>query len=137
MKCITLWQPWATWIGWGWKTIETRTHERFACLVGRRIAIHAGLKWDKEALEIASPWINGLQYRDSGSYGHAHGAVVATAFAQKHSKLSAEHSRAAMIDCKHTDRQGLFLSDINWLSKPIPAKGKQGIWNIDLPADVQ
>lgn len=39
---ITLYQPWATWIMRGWKTIETRTHNRFACLDHKTILIHAG-----------------------------------------------------------------------------------------------
>jgi predicted transcriptional regulator len=43
MKVITLWQPWASFIALGWKTIETRTHDRFKNLVCERIAIHAGL----------------------------------------------------------------------------------------------
>lgn len=137
MRCITLWQPWATWVGWGWKTIETRTHKRFACLVGERIAIHAGKRWDKEAMELASPWMNGLEHCDTEQTSHWAGVVVATAFVRKHGELSAEHSKAAMIDCKDTLRYGLFLSDIDWLSTPIPAKGKQGIWNIEIPEEAR
>lgn len=46
---ITLTQPWATWIIRGWKTIETRTHNRFACLDKKTILIHAGMTTDKSA----------------------------------------------------------------------------------------
>ena len=41
IPCISLWQPWASLIALGWKTVETRGHNRFACLAGRRIAIPA------------------------------------------------------------------------------------------------
>lgn len=47
---ITLYQPWATWIVRGWKTIETRTHNKFACLIGKTILIHAGQKTDASAI---------------------------------------------------------------------------------------
>lgn len=62
MKCISLYQPWASAIAYGWKTIETRTHERFRGLVGERIGIHAGKKWDKHALEIWKKSIGPEQY---------------------------------------------------------------------------
>jgi hypothetical protein len=39
LPCITLWRPWSTWIADGRKTIETRTHDRFRSLVGKRIGI--------------------------------------------------------------------------------------------------
>lgn len=39
---ITLWQPWASLIVHGHKTIETRSWPAPRSLVGRRIAIHAG-----------------------------------------------------------------------------------------------
>jgi hypothetical protein len=29
LLCISLWMPWAQWVIWEWKPIETRTHERF------------------------------------------------------------------------------------------------------------
>lgn len=34
IKCISMWQPWAWWVMRGWKTIETRTHNRFKGLAG-------------------------------------------------------------------------------------------------------
>lgn len=48
MKAITIWQPWASLIMSGRKAIETRTHDRFKGLVGQRIAIHAGRRWDTD-----------------------------------------------------------------------------------------
>lgn len=41
MKAISLWQPYASLIAAGKKTIETRTHSRRRSLAGQRIAIHA------------------------------------------------------------------------------------------------
>src|SRR3972149_4902156 len=50
MKVITFYQPWATMILDGVKTIETRTHDRFKNLQGHRIGIHAGTKVRPEML---------------------------------------------------------------------------------------
>lgn len=41
MKVITLWQPWATLIPLGLKTIETRSFPAPKSLVGQTIAIHS------------------------------------------------------------------------------------------------
>lgn len=41
MKAITLWQPWASLIALGVKTIETRSWGAPRSLIGQRIAIHA------------------------------------------------------------------------------------------------
>lgn len=41
MKALTLWQPWASLIDRGVKTIETRSWAAPRSLIGKRIAIHA------------------------------------------------------------------------------------------------
>jgi hypothetical protein len=131
MKCITLWQPWATWIALGWKRIETRTHSRFACLKGQRIAIHAGRKWDKWAFHSAGRWLTDEQMKATTDVPS--GVVVCTAYVYNHIELSPVHSQSALIECKYTKRYGLMLSDVEPLTQPVPARGRQGIWNVELP----
>ncbi len=46
---ITLYQPWATWVVRGLKPTETRLHNRFQSLIGKRILIHAGMTMDAVA----------------------------------------------------------------------------------------
>jgi len=50
MYAITLWQPWATAMAAGFKTIETRPWPAPKNLIGQRIAIHAAkrLNWKDE-----------------------------------------------------------------------------------------
>src|SRR5690242_4550408 len=57
LPVITLYQPWATWIMREWKTIETRTHARFACLLHKTILIHAGQKTDDSHLTVQNPYL--------------------------------------------------------------------------------
>ena len=136
MKAISLWQPWATWIALGWKTIETRTHKRFASLVGERIAIHACMKWDKTAIEKAEPYLENIDpwagVATQFCKANVLGAVVCTAKVVQHSALDPSSAQAALIECRSIQRYGLFLEDIEKLKVPMPAKGAQGIWNVEL-----
>lgn len=135
MKVITLWQPWASFIALGWKTIETRTHDRFKNLVGEKIGIHAGNTWDKDWKELAGPYLTKMQIDEVGllknefDLGHLKGEIICTAKVTAFRELFSNDSDFALIECSSL-RYGLFLEDIKPI-KPIPAKGKQGIWNYD------
>lgn len=50
MKALTLHQPWATCIAHHGKRVENRTWAPPQSIVGQRIAIHAGMKLDREVL---------------------------------------------------------------------------------------
>lgn len=135
MKAISLHQPWATWIALGWKTIETRRHNRFQSLEGQRIAIHAALSFDHSAYEAAMPFLSELQRHKWFEFRRnqiPHGALVATALVHRFSYgLFEDHDASALIECK-THRTGLFLRDIAPLYKPIPCTGRQGIFEVTL-----
>ena len=131
MKAITLWQPWATWVILGWKSIETRLHPRFASLVGERIGIHAGLMWDDEAFALAKPYLSKEQFiLTHGLPPHVRGALLGTVSVVEHRILNSDDSRAALIDCQNTVRYGLILENPMPISA-IPMRGKQGIWTWD------
>lgn len=136
MKAITLWQPWASLIAAGVKTIETRTHDRFRRLAGSRIAIHAAgrrMSYTEAAaicdflieLGVISPARTPAWFQRV-----ALAAVVCTARVARFGILTqAEHARAACSDIDD-NRFGLFLEDVRKLDEPIPYKGERGIWNV-------
>jgi len=128
---ITLWQPWASWIMAGWKTIETRTHNRFAYLEGKTIGIHAGLKWDEEAAHLASQYISMEQVLATSDFISIKGRLLGTAFVKQHRVLNKEDSKQALIDCKETKRYGLILEKLTLIA-PIKISGKQGMWKYKL-----
>lgn len=135
LPCITLIQPWATWIMLGWKTIETRTHNRFSGLSRMQIGIHAGKSWDHIAAAAASRYLRPDQMQkykdDKFNEQFPFGALIATAFVYQFRPLfSIEDSRDALIDCTNTKRYGLFLRDIKPID-PIKISGKQGLWYYD------
>lgn len=147
MKAITLWQPYATWIGMKWKTIETRDHDRFKGLVGKRSAIHAGRFVDREALK-SEVFLERMRHRGQLDMVKlqnfltwmmmCRGKIVCTAKVIKglwgpdvtFIQEWREWDRQAMCDCK--GKFLLFLEDIQPLPKPIPFKGGRGIFNVSV-----
>lgn len=129
---ITLWQPWASWILWEWKTIETRTHARFAKLEQKRIGIHAGKHFDDAAIETARDWLTEEQIQTTLHYPHQHQAIICTVFVHGAAIVSRAKEHLALIEC-NTVRHGLFLHSREILNPPITAKGRQGIWKASVP----
>jgi hypothetical protein len=125
---ITLYQPWATWIMREWKTIETRTHNRFACLEDQRILIHAGLTTDASA--INNPYLTKEQLLFNPDE-MINGFILGSAFVSAHLPCREHDAKRALIECK-TERFGLYLHEIERFKIPIPEKGEMGIWYYDL-----
>lgn len=132
---ISLYPPWANWVALGWKTIETRTHDRLKSLTGKRIGIHASFKWDASALNAASDFLSYGRWIASRDFLKIGGAIICTAFVKKAGWLTVKDSPYALIDCEHTKRFGLFLCEVNPIPI-IPCNGKQGIWYHDIPEDL-
>ena len=136
MKAITLWQPWASFVAWGWKTIETRGHRMFASLVGERIAIHAGKKWDERAVLVAEPYLTFVQRQlvniMMGQYQRGNqprGCIVATAHVCGCRPMGPDDARAALCP-SGPGRIAYRLKNVRALATPIPCIGLQGMWNV-------
>lgn len=126
LPCITLWRPWAGWVALGYKTIETRTHRRFAKLAGQRIGIIAANKHDPQALLLADPWWPMPTMLTAEGGVHVQTGLVCTAQVVEHRGLTAPDSRAALIDCGTVERWGLVLEDVRMQHDP-SIRGAQGI----------
>jgi hypothetical protein len=139
LPVISLWQPWCFWVACGWKTIETRTHARFARLEGGRIGIHAGLTWESGAVEtVARPYLSAEQIAKTNGFEvvRGAGAIIATARVRAVRWLTAADSSAALIDCGTVHRFGLVLEEVRAIVPGIACKGRQGIFYVDVPAEV-
>ena len=142
MKAITLWQPYATWIAMGWKTIETRDHERFRSLVGKRTAIHAGMYVDREALKMGAflarmrtrdhLCLNMLALQNFLTLMMLHrGKIACTAVIEHMVRAVGQRgdwSQLAMCDV--AGKVCYFLKDIQPLANPVQVKGGRGIFNV-------
>ena len=131
LPVITLYQPWATWIMRGWKTIETRTHPRFACLLGKRVLIHSGMKTDTHPLTVNNRYLT----RDQILFKPdemINGYILGSAMVNDFRKLTGNASSRALIDCERDERWGLFLEKVSRWEEPVPVKGELGIWYFDI-----
>lgn len=129
---ITLYQPWAIWIARGWKLIETRLHDRFKCLEGKRILIHAGKTTDNSDTVIHNPYlsIDQLAYHAHRKEEVLNGYIIAECRVETTGWLGISHSKKALIDCGSVNRFGLFLNEI-MMVEPIKVDGGMGIWYFD------
>ena len=139
MRAISLHEPWASFIMWGWKSIETRTHDRFRSLENQKIVIHATknlsfLKNDSSYLQYMTPEqlkffrLNISNKHFINSAGKLLGTVEVVGF----SLLDSYCSERAMIDCSIEKRFGLFLRKPKRFENPVLFKGTQGIFYIPL-----
>lgn len=111
MKALTLWQPWASLVAEGIKTIETRSWRAPAALIGERIAIHAAAKEPRRGMSAGGAVVE--LFGQSVYMDEAHdgewlelplGAVLCT---------------ARLVDCVETD----CMAGLDWIvgSEPGPA----------------
>lgn len=127
LRALTLIQPWAWAVAHAGKAIENRTWPPPKWLVGQRLAIHAGMKWDEDAVAF----IEDVSGRAPPAE-RTHGAIVAIA------KVA-----GVLEDCD-VDRGGArrsanlewFAGPCGWLLEdvvaiePLPCKGAQGLWPV-------
>lgn len=122
IRALTIRQPWADAIAHGEKRTENRS--RRTNYTGK-VLIHAGLTGDREAVVIAGVW-PGPDVR---------GAVIAVAdLVGCHQAAKGCCAPWGFEDCWHW-----VLSDVRPLPRPIPAKGRLGLWipDADLLAAVE
>jgi hypothetical protein len=160
IKCISLWQPWATLVAIGAKKIETR---HWSTSYRGPLAIHAAKTMNgfKSLMErgddnLPEPF-DSVFYRafmerkiKSRKIGDLpFGAIVAVVDL---SKCAATHQRGSLAEIwlrnslseqeqafgdYSANRFGWYLENLRPLVDPIPYKGEQGLFNIDtslLPA---
>lgn len=143
MKAITLWQPWGSLVAIGAKGFETRSwHTTYR----GPIAIHAATKRPTSMWDIIEPIIDrvraALGIVDPDALPR--GAVIATGELVEcwkvtaHGLLSVNGGLVRFEDMSDDElsfgdftpgRYTWEIVNVQLLSEPIPAKGKQGLWN--------
>ena len=128
MKAISLWQPWASAIALGHKTIETRG---WSARYRGPIAIHAAKIWKAEQRAFAALLKEryGIDLEDA-----PRGAIVATATVADIQPTEALEYRVGEIERLLGDyspgRYGWILENIEPLPEPVYHSGKQGFFEV-------
>lgn len=139
MLALTLYQPWATLAttlmpsGQAIKTVEIRTHRRWK-LKGKRLAIHAGKKWDKEGSAIAVRYLDKLGFPEEEIAAllvrarEVHGHVLGTVHCRDVRGMGPDDAAFALCDWDH-ELYAYVLDELIPLDIPVPATGRQGVWH--------
>jgi hypothetical protein len=128
LKALTLIRPWAWAICHAGKRVENRSWHPPLKVIGQRIAIHAGKKYDRSDAE----WIQATFNVKVPVESLQPTGIVATALLSEvvmdRDKPWTEHRRW------YFGPYGWVLDDVQVLPKPVPLRGAQGLW--DVPADI-
>lgn len=149
MRCLPLWQPWASLVAIEAKRVETRHWPAPPWIIGQRIAIHATLRRDDLPLACVSPFADRLLAAlGAGTLVEVDGklplgAIICTAVIDRCSEMTAE-SIAALRDRDPDEhafglyRPGRFamvLRDVERFAVPVAFKGRQGKF-FDVPDEL-
>lgn len=142
LRAITLWRPWGECIIKGPKDIENRPWEPPPWLIGKFVAIHAGLKYDKEAavdMVKQKLWtppspavclhsvIKGV-VRVIGFISYLGGMTL---MGDDVGAMSGENAPPDPFDSPwFSGHYGWLLSDFVAFPEPVPAKGMLGLWKV-------
>lgn len=135
MKAISLWQPWATLIACGVKAHETR---HWATAHRGRIAIHAAKRVDHAGApaELCRRVLGRAWWEKCPQ-----GAVVAVARLRACRTTDAVFQHITRADAASGNfTEGRFawaLTEVRPLDAPIPALGRQGLFNWPPPDDLE
>lgn len=145
MKAITVWQPWATLLATGKKRIETRS---WKTSYRGEILIHAGKPKKNFFDEIYADGEVYPFFREAGIVGHKDffepsGMIIGKAKLVNCVRI--DELTAQLIKEQHPDefafgdfspgRYAWLMEGAALFEKPIPATGKQGLWNFAGTAD--
>lgn len=142
MRAISLHEPYASLVMFGWKTIETREHQKLKSLVNQKIIIHATknklfVKDADTIVEILSYLDTNrkqvfVNYLNSDYFDKTFGKLLGTVEVVEFAKLNKDNSKNSLIDCQYGNKFGLFLRNPKLFNIPKIYKGSQGIFNIPL-----
>lgn len=144
IKCISLWQPWASAISLGLKQNETRGRATF---VRGTIGIHAALRWtDDEHYFLCDLIMSFRQVADAfrpfyvdGERGYElpRGRVLCLAdlVACLPTEIVGPPALEMELGNYERGRYVWGLKNVRPLKQPFPCKGKQGFFNVEIPAE--
>lgn len=124
MNAITLNRPWPHAIAYLGKRIENRTWPAPQHAIGKRIAIHAGRRWD----DIGASTLRSMGYALPPKPQHPTGIILTARLVGCIHSYSPSGTVAAVDDPWFTGPFGWQLEDIEILPEPFPIKGRQGLW---------
>ncbi|HSR53063.1 MAG TPA: hypothetical protein VLV83_19745 [Acidobacteriota bacterium] len=141
LPALSIRQPWLWAIMAGHEPIENRTWKPHRRLIGRRLVLAASASrrdWQGEWFHGVLKQL-GIEAPETGSlvFGAAVGTVRVTGcdppFDPRQQSFGADER--ARGPWRAPEQFGWLLADPRPFPEPIPAKGRLGIWDIEIPED--
>lgn len=132
LRCVSLWQPWASLIAVGAKCTETRSWPAPSSIMGGRIGIHAaktrkGMEIAREDARLWKECLKVLPWAESGMLPF--GALVAVVTVE--ACFPVERLEPDVFGDYTKGRFGWMLTEITMLERPVPMRGAQGIFTVE------
>jgi hypothetical protein len=143
-RALSVIQPWATLIAIGAKRVETRS---WATGYRGPLAIHAAKAFPSAARDrcLTSPFFEALTKGrgETQALRHPLGAVIAVAELVDVRRITSPEAFGYVLGANEIafgdwtpGRYAWLLANVRPLAEPIPARGAQGLWRWDAPADL-
>lgn len=131
MKALTLWRPWPYAVFRLGKPIDNRPWEPPRSIIGERIAIHAGKKYDEKAAEFIVK-VAGLDEIPKEPYPP--GSIVGTVIVEGFYRLDGQ---TQLFDPTTAEISEWAFGPVCWkwsgieeLAVPIECRGHQRLWDV-------
>lgn len=136
IPAISLWQPWAQLIAIKRKLYETRS---WPTRIRGTVAIHAAKTWTSDLRYDAENFEEDLGLERGALTGCPRGAVVCVADLTSCVLMDEELVRSVgcqerMVGGWGPGRYAWKLENVRRLREPLPAKGRQGFFTVDVPS---
>lgn len=152
LPALTLWRPWPWAIMRGSKDVENRNWAPPKSLVGRYLAIHAGKRFDRSAVDFASlaagvpcpsdesdhplgvigiVRVLGWVHRGGEAIGETGVLDLHWHLAYRDDKTIESHARLTLSSPWFVGVYGWMLGDPIEIESPIPCNGRQGLWSLE------
>lgn len=141
LRGLTIWEPYATLIAWGAKKIETRSWSAPKNLIGKPLLIHAAKRFNAETKYDVERCRYALMHSEtfepptgpcrSWTIGDTLGCVLAVSALERCEEAIGEYDE---LEHEFGDlrpgRYAWHLCPVFALSRPVPWRGSQGLWNV-------
>lgn len=137
MKALSIWQPWASLIITGKKKIETRSWPAPHSIIGQKIAIASTktIRREQREAEADQAFIQHYAATSLPSFDKLPlGSVLGTVCVESCRMIDSDFlqtlsEQEEAFGWYGPGRYAWFLSEPELFETPIPARGRQGLWN--------
>ena len=132
ITCLSIQEPFATWIAKGYKRIETRGYSAWKKYIGKEVYIHASSKFWKDLTEEQKKFM--LQYPEKYKPGYiiAKG-ILKESLPYKELSLTGQERQLGFYG---EGRWGWCFENVKLLDEPIKASGQLGFWKFEIEEEV-